>query len=124
VAQVHDWAAAKCDEDPIFNQQMRQAEDPYEAAVQAYRREQLLKEVSPDDLDDYRAWKAARASAPGAASPPPSGLRPATSPMKGEEVRVPAPLPPRSLATASGTGGAGAPHIPVGPGQAFGATIR
>jgi hypothetical protein len=113
VSQLHDWASARCDEDPIFNQQMRNAEDPYEAAMQAWRREQILAAIKdPAELEAFKAWQAAQAPASSA----PSDVRPA--------VRAQPPNPPRSLATASGTGGAGAPHVPIGPGQAFGATIR
>ncbi|HZK99418.1 MAG TPA: hypothetical protein VFC47_05930 [Caulobacteraceae bacterium] len=104
IATVHDWAARRCDEDPAFNTQMRSSEDPYEAAYQAYQREQVLAEVKPGELDAYRAWRAAQAQA-------------AT-----QTPQQPAKLP-RSLATASGNGAAGSPDIPVGPGEAFASVI-
>ena len=111
-ATVHDWAVKRCDADPIFNQQMRSSEDPYEAAMQAYNRERVLEVVKPGDLDAFRAWQAAQAAAGGAtlqtADPAPA---------------APAQPIPRSLATASGNGGAGAPHIVVGEGEAFRAVI-
>ena len=103
IASVHDWAARRCDHDPHFNQQMSSSEDPYEAAYQAYNREQILRTVKHGDLAAFKAWQSAQ---------PPTGQRTGSS-------ASPAPVPPRSLATASGTGGAGAPHVPVGPGQAF-----
>jgi len=103
IASVHDWAARRCDEDPHFNQQMSSSDDPYEAAYQAYNREQILRTVKHGDLAAFKAWQSAQ---PAAGQPTPSAASPA-------------PVPPRSLATASGTGGAGAPHVPVGPGQAF-----
>jgi hypothetical protein len=112
VATVHDWATRRCDEDPVFNQQMRIAEDPYEAAYQAYNREQILQTVKPADLEAFRAWQTAQAAAAGSA--------PALSPQSGAA----APPAPRSLATASGTGGAGAPHVPIGPGLAFANAIN
>jgi hypothetical protein len=116
VATIHDWATRRCDEDPAFNQQMRLSEDPYEAAYQAYHREQILQTVRPDDLAAFKAWQAAQAAVPGN-SPThsrESGGHPLTS-------RTPVP---RSLATASGTGGAGAPHTPTGPGLAFANAIN
>jgi len=111
IAAVHDWASRRCDEDPIFNHQMRSSDDPYEAACQAYNREQILRAVKPDDLAAFKAWQAAQAAVEGRNPDHPrgSGGHPMTS-------RTPVP---RSLATASGTGGAGAPHTPIGPGQAF-----
>jgi len=79
----------------------------YEAAMQAWQREQVLAEVKPGELDAYRAWRAAQAQAQAQAHAP---------------SQQPAKLP-RSLATASGNGAAGSPHIPVGPGEAFASVI-
>ena len=106
IAQVHDWAAAKCDADPLFNQLMRTSDDPYEAAKQAWDQEQILTQVKPADLEDFKAWRAAQAN-PAPAEPTPA---------------PPSPLP-KSLATAPGNGAAGKVHTPTGPGEAFNATI-
>ncbi|HEY5072046.1 MAG TPA: hypothetical protein VII63_08445 [Caulobacteraceae bacterium] len=106
IETVHDWAAKRCDADPEFNRQMRLADDPYEAAMQAYDREQILASVSPKDLDAFKAWQAAQAE-----------LQAMTDPQQ------PAPPPPRSLATAPGNGGAGKPHVQVGEGEAFSAAF-
>jgi hypothetical protein len=108
IATVHDWAAKRCDTDPVFNQQMRSAEDPYEAAHAAYHREQILRTVRPGDLAAFKAWQAAQAAA---------------GPSPAQAHHAPASVP-RSLATASGNGAAGAPHVPIGPGQAFNSVIR
>ncbi len=112
IAAVHDWAAARCDQDPPFNAQMRASEDPYEAAFQAYNREQILQTVKPTDLAAFKAWQAAQAAAGQL-----TGANPAMAANAAAAV-------PRSLATASGTGGAGAPHVPVGPGMAFANAIN
>ena len=109
VAQVHEWAATKCDDDPFFNQQLLASDDPYELSMQAWKRDQLLAKVSPDDLDEYTAWKAAKAQA-GQAQPQTQQSTPQA--------------PPRSLANAPGSGGAGRPHVPVGEGEAFNATFK
>jgi hypothetical protein len=109
IEAVHKWAAEKCDSDPIFNQQMLSSEDPYEAAYQAYNREQIVAKVSPDRLAAFEAWEKAQAEAQAAA--------PIHTPSTA------APPPPKSLATAPGNGAAGAPHIPVGEGEAFRAAI-
>ena len=104
IEEVHRWATRRCDEDPHFNQQMLASDDPYEAAYQAYNRERILAAVKPDDLAAFKTWQAAQTRA---GQPSPALAR----------------LVPRSLATAAGTGGAGAPHTPIGPGQAFASAI-
>ena len=112
IATVHDWAAARCDADPIFNQQMRSSDDPYEAAYQAYQREQLLEKVKPEDLGDldaFRAWQAAQRAA---------STTPETLPQTVETTPA-----PKSLVTASGTGAVGKPHVEVGEGQAYASTF-
>ncbi|MBA3811246.1 MAG: hypothetical protein H0X27_06300 [Caulobacteraceae bacterium] len=107
LAKVHDWAAARCDADPIFNQQMRSSDDPYEAAMQAFNRERVLETVKPDDLDAFLAWRTAQTAAPAIPANP-------------------SPPPPRSLATAPGNGAMGnrTPEPEVGEGVAFRSVIR
>ncbi len=107
MAQVHAWAEARCDADPLFNQKMLASDDPYEDAYTAWRQDQLLNEVSPDDLDDYRAWKAQKAA---------QGAVPAHAPAA---AAAPVRPPPASLAHAPNAGGRGATEVPVGAGEAF-----
>ena len=103
LATVHDWAAKKCDADPHFNQQMFATDDPYEAAVQAYNREQIAAKVSPERLAAFEAWEKAQAqAAPSAFAQPPQQA-----------------TPPRSLVHAPGTGAVGREQIPLGPEKAF-----
>jgi hypothetical protein len=104
VGAVHQWAVARCDADPFFNQQMRSSDDPYEAAIQAYNRERVVAEVSAGDLEAFRAWKAA--SAGQGQVPFPSRSQPAA--------RI-----PRSLANAPGNGAAGRSGVSVGEGSAY-----
>lgn len=108
IATVHDWAVAKCDADPFFNAQMRSSDDPYEAAVQAYNREQIAAKVSPADFEAFKAWQAANAAVQ-SANPAP------TQPT--------AQTPPKSLAEAPGAGLSGHPAVNQGEGAAFAATI-
>jgi len=107
LAKVHDWAVAKCDADPAFNQTMFATDDPYEHAVEAYNREQVLAKVKPDELDEFEAWKAAKAA-----------------PQPNPEPSAPETPVPRSLANAPGNGAAGKAHVPTGPGLAFGSIIK
>jgi hypothetical protein len=107
---LHEWGEAKCGSDPHFNAQVYASKNPYAFLRQARQREMLLAEVSPDDLDDYKAWKASKAQ----------GGSPAPTPQP-----TPTPTPPRSLANAPNAGGAGAvAETPMGPGAAFASTIR
>ena len=110
MAAVHDWASAKCDADPAFNTMMRSSDDPYEDAMQAFNRERVLKEVGPGELDEFKAWKAAKADPAQQTPPPPQS--------------TPQPPVPRSLATAPGNGAAGKAHVPVGEGLAFASIIK
>jgi hypothetical protein len=105
VGAVHQWAVARCDADPFFNQQMRSSDDPYEAAIQAYNRERVVAEVSAGDLEAFRAWKAASAAAQGQVP---------FSPRSQPAARV-----PRSLANAPGNGAAGRSGVSVGEGSAY-----
>jgi len=107
VEKAFEWANARCEPtspsfDPVFNAQVASSGDPYETAVQAYNREQLLTEAGQTDLAEFRAWKASQSGNPAPAAPP-------TAPL------------PKSLATASGTGGLGKGAVPVGEGEAFAA---
>lgn len=106
VAKVHDWVVEKCDADPLFNAQMRRSDDPYEAAMQAYNREEILAKVKPDDLAQFEAWKAAQAAA-GQGNP--VSPQPAVTP------------PPRSLNSAPSAGES--QHVATAPGSAFDAVF-
>jgi hypothetical protein len=112
IATVHDWAVARCDADPAFNQQMQSSDDPYEAAHQAYQREQVLTKVQPGDLADYEAWKASRA---GQGQP---SAQPAAAPASATSSQPASLRPPVSLASQPNAGGSGRPETPVGPGAA------
>jgi hypothetical protein len=110
------WGFERCEADPHFNSQVYQSRNPYEFLRQARQREQLLAEVRPEDLEEYRAWKSTRDS-PGPAPSTPSG---SSSPASGGGTNA-----PRSLATAPNAGVAGArTEVPIGPGAAFNQTIR
>lgn len=103
VTKAHEWAYAKADADPLFNQKALQAPDPYEFAVQEYQRDQIVSQVTPADLAAFNAWRAAQAALT------PQAGSPATP--------TPVAAPPRSLASATSAGGV--QHIPTGDGQAY-----
>ena len=107
VQSAHDWAFDKCASDPFFNAQIRSSRFPYEAAIQAYNREQIAAKVTPERLAAFEAWEAAQAQAQ-AHDPTPQQS---------------AATPPRSLVNAPGTGLAGRRDTPPEDGAAFMAAI-
>jgi len=84
------WAYAKCDADPMFNQQVRNSADPVGFAVQQFQRDQIVSNVTPDDFQQFMAWKQAQAAV---AQPAPQ-----------QQAITPPARPPKSLATAPSAG--------------------
>lgn len=109
VAQAHEWGVERCNTDPFFNQKVQSSPDPYGFVIDQWKREQLLAEVKPDDLEQFRAWKAQMAT--GAPQPQPVA-----------QVRASTPPPPPSLASAPSAGGAA--HVPVGAGRAYDSVFK
>jgi hypothetical protein len=120
VQKAHDWAFARCETDPLFNEQMRSSDDPYEAAVQAFNREEILRQVSLADLEAFNAWKAAQAAQASSLGDAAPGQPKQPSSIKASEgfIHLVA-SPPRSLATAPGNGAAGVTAVNLGDGEAF-----
>lgn len=84
------WASARCDNDPYFNAQVRASNDPVGHAVREYQRDQIVTSVTPDDFQQFMAWKTAQ-----------TGLQQQPAPT---ETASPAKHPPKSLATAPSAG--------------------
>jgi hypothetical protein len=93
------WGWQRCQSDPAFNTKVRTSPDPIGLAVEEYQRDQIASEVTPDELQAFKAWKAAQAAIP--ASP----------------TTEPAAPPPKSIGSLPSAGGVG--HVPTGPGTAF-----
>lgn len=92
--QVQAWAAAKCDQDPYFNAQMLQSQDPFGAAVQAWKQEQALTQLGgPGDIDAFLQWKATQTGQSANPAAAPAAPRPSAP-----------SAPPRSLAGAPSAG--------------------
>jgi hypothetical protein len=99
VDQARDWALAKFEREPLYQQQVLAQADPYETVVQDWKREQVLSNLKDGDLDEFRAWKAQRAaqqqqppSAPAAPVAIPSTLADAQS-ARGSSASAPAAPP-------------------------------
>lgn len=63
--EIKSWAHQRSATDAAFNAAMVQSEDPYGDAVRIYRQEQLSQELSPEDLEAFRKWKAGQVPADG-----------------------------------------------------------
>lgn len=108
VDEALTWAAERAGKDPQFNQQAIVSDDPCEFAIAAWKRDKILTEVSVDDFDEYRAWKAAKAT--------PAQDAPIIAAQPAPPKPTPTP-PPRSLAEAPSAGGPAI--VPSGNGQAY-----
>lgn len=105
VEQAKTWAVDKMSKSPGFSQEVLSNRHPYEFAVQAYQRDQLVSQLKPDDLAQFQAWKAAQAA-------------PQAQPLAAPAAPIPpVAAPPRSLAAATSAGGL--QHVPTGDGVAF-----
>jgi hypothetical protein len=107
--QLHHWAVERCDMDPLFNQRMGTSPDPYEVAMQEWKREQVLEKLQPADIDKLLGLIAAGHSPQAPQAPPAPLVAPPRNPSP----------PPRSLAAAPNAGGAKPGAQPVGPSVAF-----
>jgi hypothetical protein len=93
------WARAKCDSDLYFNAQVKASGDPVSHAVREYQRDQIASQVTPDDFQQFIAWKQAQAGLQ--QQPAPTAQTAITPPQK----------PPKSLASAPSAGPATAAVI-------------
>ncbi len=82
VDAARDWAVAQFQARPGFQQQVLSQRNPYKFVVEQYQREQVASELTPDDVAQFKAWKAAQAQVaqqptqpiPAAVTPPPQSL--------------------------------------------------
>lgn len=93
-----EWARAKCDADPSFNQQVFVSDDPVGFAVTQYQRDQIASNMSMDDFKAFQAWKQAQSN------PQPI----AATPIVAQDA-PPVPPPPKSLVSAQSAGSPVAP---------------
>lgn len=107
VDKVKAWAIERFGADPHYYHQIMSQTDPYETAVQDWKRDQVLSTMKDGDLDAFLAWKTGQ---------PPPGAAPAAQPAP---TPPQSPTPPRSLASVPTAGAAKPGDTPVGPGVAF-----
>ena len=117
VDAARDWALSRFAQSPTFQNEVLSKRNPYEYVVQQFKREQLFSNVSSDELEQFRAWKA-NANPLTQASPAP---QPVAAVLAAPPQFV---APPRSLASAPAAGSPRPGEQPVGPGVAFDAVFR
>jgi hypothetical protein len=109
VTEAQRWAEARCAQDPAFNDRMLRSAHPFKEAIAEFQRDKVVQTVTPSDLQEFMAWKAAQAGmsqAPRAA--------PVASPAVSQQ--------PKSLVSAPSAGGHQA--IATGPGAAFNSVFK
>lgn len=122
VDAAKSWAIAKFDTDPAFASRVLLDADPYEIAIAEYQQEQLLtkvKDIPATELDEFLAWKAAKAKGE---DPPEPAASAQSQPAAAAQAAAPAPAKiPRSIASEAGAGGARdkTPAPRIGEGVAF-----
>lgn len=85
VERAREWALERFNSDPFFEAKVSQSHDPYSVVVEDYRRERVLAQLKPDQLQEFLAWKAAQSGgqqpAP-AVAPAAASTRPAMTSLK------------------------------------------
>lgn len=107
VAAAQEWGRQMLASNPGFAQAFYQQRNPYGFLVQQHQRYQAVSQLGddPKELQAFLAWKQGQAQQPGAQPIPQSS-----------------PVPTGSIASATSAGGVG--HVAIGPGVAFGDTIK
>lgn len=91
VQKAKEWGFKKCDEDPYFNARVAASPDPLGLVVSEYRREEIASKVTPDEFEQFQAWKAAQSQL---RQQPAASAAPATQTS----------IPPPSIASAPSAG--------------------
>lgn len=107
VEKARDWALSRMQQSPSFRDEVLSNRNPYEFIVQAYQRDQVVAQLTPEKLAAFEAWQAAQAN-----PAPQPAIPPAT------------PAPPRSIASQPSAGSAKPGEQPVGPGVAFDSVFK
>lgn len=95
VDAAFQWGVDRCDSDPLFNQRVAQADDPFEFVVTEWKRDKLVSQVSDEDFAAFQQWRAQQAGQPPAPAKP---AAPAVSPRAPTPSLAGAPSASRSAA--------------------------
>lgn len=125
VREAHEWAFARCDQDPGFNAKIHASQDPYALVMQEHQQFKLMQTLQdPAKRDRLLALLSDDAATAAQTPQDPAQAAPAIPPQPASvaPVRTAPTPPPRSIASAAAA--ASAEVVPVGPGQAFDTAFR
>lgn len=105
--QAKQWALSRFAENPAFQAEVLQQADPYGYAIEAYHRDQIASQVTPDQFKAFQAWQQAQAQIP---------------PAQAEPIPPPAAVP-KSIASLPSAGG-NLTDAPMSSEDAFAAAIK
>lgn len=107
VDEAWQWGIERANRDPIFNLQVRQADDPAAFVVEQFQAQRTLSELTPEELAAFRQWKAQQAAGGAPAAQPQTQPQPAGQPAQPASK----PQPPRSSIAAAPSAAASAAPI-------------
>lgn len=102
------WALGKFGSNPAFQAEVLGQPDPYGYAVEAFNRDQIASQVTPDAFAEFQAWKSAQAQI-------------AAAPVATPQLAAATPTP-RSIASAPSSGGM--TSQPISTEEMFAAAIK
>lgn len=62
VEQAKQWGIQRCDQDPVFNNQVYASGDPVGYVVQQFQRDQITSQVTPEDFAEFQQWRQTRSA--------------------------------------------------------------
>lgn len=119
VETARQWAMERASKDPAFDMSLGNQPHPIAWIVQQHKRDGLLSKIG-DDPDAYVRQRAAELGYQ--IAPAPAAVA-ALAPTMGQPAPAAVAQPPRSLASAPGSGG-GVADVPTGPMSALGAVFK
>lgn len=110
VEAAKTWALQKFSQSPTFQAEVLSKPDPYDFAVQQYKRDQISSTVTEDDFKAFQSWKAAQTAL--------AGTQPAASAAPPNTAQS----PPRSIAGEPSSGGI--THVPIDEAAGYNALFQ
>lgn len=93
VKAAKEWGYQRCETDPYFNAKVLASDDPMGLVVTEYEREEIASKVTPDEFQQFQAWKAAQAQ-----------LQQQQQPGNPPAPQQASSIPPKSIASAPSAG--------------------
>lgn len=112
VTKAFEWAMSKFEQDKVFADRIIQDPDPYGAAIEEFEREELNKEMTPENIAKFKEWQKAQAA--GGSTPAPANGAKIVSPaanVAAKPQQAQAPIPKSIVDQPSAGGHQGAPAV-------------